>query len=122
VSALPVKKLSVVKIFLDFFAKICYLIKKIVKEVKIMGPMSGEEIARHLGVTRQNVSNTLKRAMRKFYHKVSELDKSWSPFQIATVMVQMFGVTAPNDIKKMFNLFPPDIRGKIEEDAKRFIR
>ncbi len=84
--------------------------------------MNGEEIAKSLGVTRQNVSNLLKRAMKKVYYEVSKLDESWSPFQIATVITQMFNVTNQEDITKMFNLFPPDIKQCIESDAKRFIR
>ena len=81
-------------------------------------PMDGAEIAEKLGgMSRQAVSNTLKRAMKKFYNGVRELDETWTPFECVCVMMKMFGI--PNDlteIKKFFNLFPPDIKSEVTEE------
>ncbi len=91
-------------------------------EISHVNAMNGEEIATALGVTRQNVSNVLKRAMKKVYFAVGDLDRSWSPFQVSAVMAQMFRITIQSDMTKFFALFPPDIKEEIELDAKRFVR
>lgn len=90
--------------------------------IEFTNAMNGEEIADKLGVTRQNVSNLLKRGMKKVYLATCKLDRSWTPFQVAAVITQMFNVTAQEDISKMFTLFPPTIKRLIENDAKRFTR
>jgi len=82
-------------------------------------PMTGAEIARELGISRQAVSNNLKRAMTKVYQEVSKSERSWGPFEVAVAMSQMFGVEqdSPEELKKFFKLFPPNIRKEIEGDA-----
>jgi predicted DNA-binding protein YlxM (UPF0122 family) len=78
----------------------------------------GTEIARELGVTRQAVSNTLKRAMSKFYKEVKKMDKDMDPFEVSCSMLHMLGVgNNVEDIRKFYNLFPPDIRNEIETCA-----
>jgi len=84
-------------------------------EKPIYEQLSGAEIARELGISRQAVSNTLKRAMKKAYQEARKLE-DWSPFEAAVALAQMFGQT--NDLGKFFKLFPPDIRKEIENDAK----
>jgi hypothetical protein len=78
-------------------------------------PMNGSEIAVELGgMSRQAVSNTLKKAMKKFYKEVKKLDSSWTPFECVCTMMRMFNI--PNDdveIKKFFTLFPPDIKAEV---------
>uniref|UniRef100_A0A6M3JWI6 Putative sigma-70 region domain containing protein n=1 Tax=viral metagenome TaxID=1070528 RepID=A0A6M3JWI6_9ZZZZ len=78
--------------------------------------MSGTEIAKELGVTRQAVSNILKRALKKFFIEVSRLEPEYDAFEVATTMAMMFN--AEGEIDKFYKLFPPDIRKKIETDAK----
>jgi hypothetical protein len=81
-------------------------------------PMSGSEIADALGgMSRQAVSNVLKKAMKKYYKEVRKLDPSWTPFECICTMMKMFHV--PNDdaeIKKFFQLFPPDVKKEVTED------
>jgi len=79
---------------------------------------TGAEIGRELGMSRQAVSQTLKRAMKKFYKEVRKEDKTWSPFETAVAMTQMFNVD-DEDMSKFIRLFPPDIRKEIEEDGKK---
>lgn len=92
-------------------------------EVVSMGgferPMTGAQIARELGITRQAVSNNLKRAMTKVYADVKKIEKSWGPFEVAVAMSQMFGVEqdSQEELKKFFKLFPPKLRKEIEQDA-----
>jgi len=82
-------------------------------------PLTGAEIARELNITRQAVSNNLKRAMTKVYDEIKRSEKSWGPFETATAMSQMFGVEqdSAEELKKFFKLFPPKIRKEIEADA-----
>jgi predicted DNA-binding protein YlxM (UPF0122 family) len=92
-------------------------------EVVSMGgferPMTGAQIARELGITRQAVSNNLKRAMTKVYTEVKKTESSWGPFEVAVAMSQMFGVEqdSSEELKKFFKLFPPKVRKEIEKDA-----
>jgi len=89
-----------------------YLMKE---EDDLPREMTGAEIAKELGISRQAVSNTLKRAMKKVYIEAKKLEK-WSPFEAAVALSQMFGQDA--DLNKFFRLFPPDVRKEITDDAK----
>jgi predicted transcriptional regulator len=80
---------------------------------------TGAEIAAELGITRQAVSQALKRALKKVYIETGKLDKGWGPFEVATVMSQIFNVDDEDDLSKFIRLFPPDIRKEIETDAKK---
>ncbi len=79
--------------------------------------MDGSEIANHFGVTRQNISQTLKRALAKFYKKVGELNPELTPFQRALTMMEMFNIVDKEDVTKFFHLFPPKIKEEITNDA-----
>ena len=84
----------------------------------MMRPMDGSEIAIALSVTRQAVSNILKRAMKKYYIEVGKMDNTWGPFDRSVCMMRMFQIeNNAEEIKKFYNLFPPDIRDEIERDA-----
>lgn len=83
--------------------------------------LTGAEIAKELGITRQAVSNTLKRAMKKMFDEFQKMDKNWDAFEVAVAMSQGFGDLTNNEVemKKFFKLFPPDLRRKIEKDAEK---
>lgn len=81
-------------------------------------PLNGSEISEELGITRQAVSNILKRAMKKFYLQVKRVDTEWGPFERSCAMMRMLRVdNNEEEIKKFYMLFPPDIRDEIEKDA-----
>lgn len=80
--------------------------------------MTGAEIARELGVTRQNVSNTLKRAMKKIYKALLKDNKDWTPLD-AAVSMSLYLERGEEDMKSFFKLFPPDVRKEIEADAAK---
>lgn len=87
-------------------------------ESEYVRPMDGSEIAVELGVTRQAVSNLLKRGMKKFYEQVKQIDSTWGPFECSCAMMKMFCIShSTEEIKKFYNLFPPSIRDEIEKDA-----
>lgn len=83
--------------------------------------MSGAEIAKELGITRQAVSNTLKRGMKKVFLEFKKIDKTWDDFDAAVAMSQGFSDLNddPKGLVKFFKLFPPDIRKRIEADATK---
>jgi predicted transcriptional regulator len=86
--------------------------------MEFVRPLEGSEIARELGITRQAVSNILKRAMMKFYNETKKIDSNWGPFDVSCAMMRMLLVSHnADDIKKFYNLFPPSIRDMIEKDA-----
>lgn len=81
-------------------------------------PMDGSMIAEKLGVTRQAVSNVLKRAMRKFYLETRKIDPEWGPFETSCAMLRMLNVgNTMEEVKKFYLLFPKEIRDEIEKDA-----
>jgi len=79
--------------------------------------MTGAEIAKELGITRQAVSNTLKRAMKKMFIAMKKENPDMSDFDVAVSLQIGLGVDDV-DVKKFFKLFPPDVRKKIEASAK----
>lgn len=84
----------------------------------ITRPMTGSEIAEELGIKRQAVSNTLKRALGKTYYGMKKMNKS-KPFETLVYLAIGFGVVE-TEMRKFYKLFPPDVRKEIKEDAKGF--
>jgi len=86
-------------------------------------PMTGSQIAKEVGITRQAVSNTLKRAMDKVFAEVKKLEKGMDNFEVAVMMSQIFGVEqdSEEELKKFFKLFKPATRKKIEEDGAKYL-
>jgi len=90
---------------------------------RIVESMSGAEIAKTMNISRQAVSNTLKRAMAKMHKGFKKVDDTWNDFETAVAMSQGFSdlISDEVELKKFFKLFPPDLRKKIEADAKKYI-
>jgi len=86
-------------------------------------PMTGAAIAKELNITRQAVSNTLKRALDKAFIEAKKMDKTWSNFDAAVVLSQIFGVEqdSEEELKKFFKLFKPATRKMIEQDAAKYL-
>ena len=81
-------------------------------------PMDGAAIAKELGITRQAVSNILKKAMKKCYNRVSIIDPTWGPFEKSCALMRILRVDpVEEEIKKFYNLFPKEVRDEIEKDA-----
>ena len=85
--------------------------------------MTGSEIARDMGISRQAVSQTLKRAMGKMYRGVMDNGLEETPTEAVLFLQKFLNVTDEEDIQQFFELFPTDIQNEIKEDAeKRFRR
>ena len=96
-------------------------------------PLNGEEIVNEIrkqtGVktTRQNISNALKSSMISFYNKTSQLDREWTPFQIASVMLEMLYQPNSHDsnnsrggVESFYRLFPKELKNIIKKDALNY--
>lgn len=91
-------------------------------------PMSGEEIAQALfdqgitkkKITRQAVSNTLKRAMDKVFTAMKKANPDMDDFEIAASLAAGWGAAnTVAEMQKFFKLFPPKIRKEIEAAAAK---
>ena len=91
-------------------------------------PMSGEEIAQALfdqgitkkKITRQAVSNTLKRAMDKVFSEMKKANPDLDAFEVAAALATGWGAAnTVAEMSKFFKLFPPKIRKDIEADAAK---
>lgn len=76
--------------------------------------MNGQQIADELGVTRQNIAQTVKRAMRKVYKHYKKLNPNLSPFEVAANLMTELEIDIT---EKNFKCFPADIRNKIKLSA-----
>lgn len=92
-------------------------IKDFLKENRAM---TGAEIAKELGVSRQAVSNTLKRTFEKLFNAVRKDHPEFNSFESAISIMVYLGID-DDEASKFFKLFPPNIRKKIEDDAKKYI-
>lgn len=81
-------------------------------------PMSGEEIAKELGITRQAVKNTLHRAMGKVYAALKAANPDMSPFEVCVVMMNGLDVGDP-DLSNFFKMLPADVKKEVMADAKK---
>jgi hypothetical protein len=97
-------------------------------EYKQMAPMSGEEIAQALydqgitkkRITRQAVSNTLKRAMDKVFAQMKKANPDLDAFEIAAALATGWGTAnTVAEMSQFFKLFPPKIRKEIETAAAK---
>ncbi len=88
---------------------------------KMTKPMSGSEIARELGMTRQSVSYSIRKSMKKMYKRVINLGIADTPFQVILVLMDVLNVKSNSvkDIKEFVALFDKDVINSVMEDAKK---
>lgn len=83
-----------------------------------MRQMSGEEIAKESGWSRQYTSKLLKSGLGKLYYKLKKLNPDMTPFEITNGIREYFDLRSSEDIKNFFTLFPPKVKKEIEESLK----
>lgn len=74
----------------------------------------GQDIADEIGTSRQNVSNIIKRAMRKLFKQYRQAFPDLSDFEVCVLAMEDFGIEINT---KNYNCFPPDIKNLVEESA-----
>jgi tRNA U54 and U55 pseudouridine synthase Pus10 len=92
-------------------------------------PMSGEEITREVyrqtgvKITRQNISNVLRKALGKIFNKLIEDNKDMRSTDIAIMMFEMLtsfnNVSSVEDAKSFLKLLPVNVRNEIERENFR---
>jgi len=81
-------------------------------------PMNGAEIAAELGITRQDVSQLLKRALVKVYNNVRVLEPQSKPFEVCSLMCEILNVDqTPEELRKFFRLLPRHLKETILADG-----
>lgn len=86
-------------------------IEQIAKELVVTNPDGSTRT-----VTKQNVNQTLKRAMRKVYKKTRKvLGEDGSPFEAVVTLAKILGVKKEKDMQHFFHDFPKDVRKEVIE-------
>lgn len=83
--------------------------------------MTGSEIARELGVSRQAVSQILKKAIDKVYKGLMNENITESPLQTVMFMRDWFGVEAKEDIKQFIDLLPREVYKEVKLDMQKML-
>jgi len=83
-------------------------------------PLSGSEIARELGITRQAVSFALRKSVVKMYHEILNRGYAEGSFEAIQTLAEMLQVNLGSieDIRDFISLFPEDIQEEIKTDAR----
>ncbi len=90
------------------------------QDIKYERAMSGSEIARTLDISRQAVSQALKRAMTKTYNALMDENITNSPTETVLFMREWFGILDDEDIAQFLDLFPEEIQDEIRQDARNY--
>lgn len=81
---------------------------------------TGSEIARELDISRQAVSQTLKRAVTKIYKGLQSEGITESPTETIFFMREWLGITDEEDLQQFYDMFPKSIRDEIKEHARTY--
>lgn len=79
---------------------------------------TGSEIARELNISRQAVSQLIKRAISKIYDGLLNEHVCDSPVDAILFMRKWFGINDDEDIQQFYDLFPPRIKEEILNDSR----
>lgn len=84
-------------------------------------PMNGAEISRELGISRQAVSYTLRRAMGKLYNHMLTDGTADTPFNAILALMGILGVNNSdiNDIQQFLKMFDKKIIEEVTEEARK---
>lgn len=91
-----------------------------VEGVTYVKAYSGADIARTLGISRQAVSQVLKRAIRKVYRGLLDEGITESPTKTLLFMRDWFGVETEDDIKQFLNILPKSIKQEVQLDLANY--
>ncbi len=81
---------------------------------------TGSEIARELNISRQAVSQTLKRAITKIYNGLLDERITENPTETVLCMREWLGIDDEEDLQQFFDMFPKSIRDEIKEHARTY--
>ena len=83
-------------------------------------PMSGADIAKELKITRQAVSYTIHKSMKKMYNHVLSSGMADTPFQAVLCLMVSLGVNNSDikDVRQFIKMFDKDVIAEVEAEAK----
>jgi|WetSurMetagenome_2_1015567.scaffolds.fasta_scaffold01454_14 hypothetical protein len=82
-----------------------------------MDQKTGQQISKELGITRQAVAQTVKRALGKIYKSYAAEYPWLSPFELVARIMLDFDIEFTH---KNFNTFPPRIKRIVIEAGKKY--
>ncbi len=88
------------------------------KNVEYVRAKTGSEIARELDISRQAVSQSLKRGVIKVYKKLLDDSICDTPTEAIIFIQEWFGIQDEDDIQQFLDLFPKQIKDDIKTDAR----
>lgn len=81
---------------------------------------NGAEIAKEIGISRQAVSQTITKALRKVYVETRKQDENKSPFEIVLNMMKILEIEE-SDLHNFIQLLPDSLLRSVKSDAlKKF--
>lgn len=90
------------------------------ENIEYLKAKTGSEIARELDISRQAVSQSLKRAIVKVYDGLLSENICDTPTETIMFMREWFGVADDEDIHQFYDLFPKRIKDAIILDARTY--
>lgn len=87
---------------------------------KYVKAMNGEEIADELGISRQAVSQTIKRAVNKVYKGLVTKHKN-SPANAFLQMQEYFGVSDVDDVEDLYKFLTKENMEAVKKDARNLV-
>lgn len=91
-----------------------------IENIDYLRAKTGSEIARELNISRQAVSQSLKRAIVKIYEGLLSEKICETPTETLMFMRDWFGVEEEEDIQQFYDLFPKYIKDDIIVDARTY--
>lgn len=89
-------------------------------DINYLKARTGSEISRELDISRQAVSQSLKRAIIKVYEGLLIEEICDTPTESLMFMREWFGVQDDEDIQQFYDLFPKYIKDEIMNDARTY--
>lgn len=88
--------------------------------IKYDPPLNGAEIARELDISRQAVSYSIRKSMRKMYQYILDKEIADTPFTAVLALMVVLGVNNSDngDIQQFLRLFDKDIVDAVVEEAR----
>ena len=82
-------------------------------------PLNGAEIGKELGISRQAVSYSIRKSMRKMYDYVLKQEYAETPFEAILVLMNVLGINNgdTDDVISFIGLFDKDVREQLTDDA-----
>ena len=90
------------------------------ENIEYIKAKTGSEIARELNISRQAVSQSLKRAIIKTYEGLLVENICDTPTEAIMFMRDWFGVDDDEDLQQFYDLFPKYIKDDILVDARTY--